>query len=147
MVKANGTVAKNIALYFLDLTEGRYTGSVVSKTVIQAKSLLSAGYTEDEIKSAIDYVLDKTSVKMYSLGYISTMINRILVNIDEDKKAEEAKRIIAEEKQLYENTVKEVKNDGESKERNRKKLDGFGVQSRFGEELDFDMFERNREDN
>lgn len=137
MAKVNGTIAKNIAIYFLDLTQDRYTSSIVARSVNQAKALLEAGYTEEEIKSAIDYVLDKGNIKMYSLGYINTMINIILEDINNDKKIQETKKIIQEEKQLYENTTKEVKNDGESKERNKKKIDGFGIsEERFNSLFD-----------
>lgn len=152
-MKVNGTVAKDIAIYFFDATNTRYTPSIISKTIVQAKHLLEAGYTKEEIKSTIDWVVNKTNVKMYSLGYINTMINKILENIEEERIEEEFERKKQELKQKFEEATKEhlskeeVVGDDKSGGRNKNKLDGFGFKSRFGKESDFNMFEEPRKDN
>lgn len=146
MVKANGTIAKDIAIHFLNQTQERYTSAMVGKTIVQAKRMLEAGYTKQEIMDSIDYVVDKTSVQMYSLGYIETAINSILEKIELDKKQKEIDEKIKQMKREYVTKRDEVKHD-KSTERNKSKLDGFGLKPRFGEEFTIDMPEEQREDN
>ena len=137
-MKVSGTVAKEIALYFFLVTEQRYTSAVIAKTINQAKQLLESGYTANEIKKTIDYIVNNTSTKMYSLGYINTCINKVLEDVKAKEKEEEIQRIIAQQKEDIIAIDKEVENDKPS-ERNRNKLNGFGFKSRFGEEFDFDL--------
>lgn len=139
-MKVDGTVAKNIAIHFLDRTTDRYTPSIVAKTVIQAKSLLKSGYTEEEIKSVIDHIVDNTSVNMYSLGYVSSAINNVLKEIKEEESKEIAKEQREEFSKIAKKLLKEGEVNFESKERNEGKLDRFGTKSRFGEEPYSDLF-------
>jgi len=144
-MKANGTDAKSIALHFVETTTQKATRQIMSKTILQAKSLLEAGYTLEEIKEVIDFVVNVKHVNMYSLGYVGASINDVLREIKEKKSVEDNKAKSEEiQRQLtsiQEEQRNEVKDSGESTQRNRTKLDRFGTQSRFGEKFDFDMFE------
>lgn len=135
-MKANGTDAKGIALHFIDSTTQKATRQIMSKTILQAKSLLESGYTKDEIISVIDFVINEKHVDMYSLGYVNASINDVLREIKQKKSVEESKAKSEEiQKQLtsvQEEQRNEVKDDGESTQRNRSKIDRFGTQSRFG---------------
>lgn len=141
-VKANGTDAKAIALHFIEQTTGRATPNIISKTIVQAKSLLNCGYEKNEIISVIDFLLNK-GIQMYSLGYVSTCINNILREMEQIKADEDTKRAVEEMKQEMKTmaTNNEVKINDESAQRNRNKARSFGIQSRFGEKHSFDMFE------
>lgn len=154
MVKANGTIAKEVAVYFLEMTNQRFTPSIMSKTIVQAKQLLEAGYTEDEITKSIDWVLNKTSVIMYSLGYINTTINKILKNIEEEENEEELSEKMKRYKEDMEKYQQElVKKEGEKQEddksrnRNKEKANRFGDATGFGKKHSFDMLEESGEDN
>lgn len=141
MTKVNGTDAKTIALHFLDATtDGRFTPAIIAKTVAQAKVLLSSGYKVDEIIRVIDYIVNQ-GVKMYSIGYVNHAINDILEKLREDETA----RIAQEEKRklldLQKAKQEEVNNGDESKQRNRDKSTKFGIQPRFREKHNLDMFE------
>jgi hypothetical protein len=141
MKKVNGTDAKDIAFKFLDATtDGRYTKGVIAKTIVQAKNLLSVGYSKEEICDTIDYALSK-GVEMYSFGFIGHAINDVI----KKKREEEIARIAEEEKQKLlekQNLPQgEVNADDESRERNRNKAGRFGAESRFREKHHFDMFE------
>lgn len=140
-VKANGTEAKDIALYFLDMIgSDRYTQAIVGKTIKQVKSVLQSGYTKQEIESVIDHIINK-GIKMYSFGYVSASINNIL----EEIKAKETKVEAQSEAKLLdehlENRRKVVTNNDDTAERNKEKARRFGVQSRVREKFNFDMFE------
>lgn len=142
-VKPNGTDAKDVALYFIRTTSGRATPAIISRTVVQAKTLLQSGYTKAEILDVIDVVIDK-GIEIYSLGYISTCINDVLRELREAKRVEEKKILSAQLKEeiaSQQEQQSEVSNDGESTDRNREKLDRFGNESRFGKKFNFDMFE------
>ena len=152
-MKANPTVAKDIAIYFLEATDQRYTPSIIAKTIIQAKAILEAGYTKDEIIQCIDWVVNKTTVVMYSLGYISTMINKILENIKEEKVDEEKNEKLKKyredmlnfQQDLLKKEGEEVSN--EASNRNRRKANEFGNKSRERKKYYFDLFEESGEDN
>lgn len=150
-VQPNGTDAKDIALHFINMTSERATPSIIKKTIGQAKTLLSSGYNKDEIIKVIDYILDVKKVDMYSLGYVSVTINDMLKEIRENERAEQ---LVKEKQEIQEAMHKEqqeqrneVKDDGESTERNKSKLSRFGVQPRFGKEFNLDLFEVQRQDN
>jgi hypothetical protein len=148
-VQANGTDAKDIALHFIRVTVERATPSVISRTVVQAKSLLNSGYTKQEIIKAIDYLVDVKKVQMYSLGYVSACINEVLKAITSEESKEKAKiekEKLAESIKNAASEVVGVSDDGESTERNRRKSAAFGIESRFGEKLDFDLFKEHRQD-
>lgn len=136
MAKANGTIARDIALYFFEKIDKRCTPSMVAKTVVQAKSLLSSGYTEEEIINTIDYIVDETSTKIYSLGYINSAINSVLEEVNKKKN----KEIVKQQEKEIEATSEEVI-DVESRERNERKIDGFGAESWKRKEPYSDLFE------
>jgi hypothetical protein len=143
MTKANGTDAKTIALHYLNITtDGRNTPHIIAKTINQAKSLLNAGYTVDEVCATIDYVVKK-GVKMYSIGYINAVIGDVVKELQK----EHLQRVAQEEMKLLADKQREtqgmVKVDVESKERNRSKTAKFGTQSGFREKHNLDMFEGN----
>lgn len=143
-VKPNATDAKDIALYFLKETGvERMTSQIVAKTVIQAKSLLSAGYKKDEIIMVIDKIISK-GVHMYSLGYVSSAINDVLREIKDEQKEEKDKQIKQNLRQQIDKEMQnrrtEVDEDDERAERNRQKAGKLGVQSRKREKFNFDMF-------
>lgn len=139
----NGTDAKDIALYFIKLTQGRATPSIIAKTVKQAKTLLSNEYTKQEIIEVINYIILEKKYDVYSLGYINTCINDVLREIKKKKQQEELQRKKEEvRKQLTSEVMcSEVKEDGKSTERNREKARRLGIQSRFREKFNLDMFE------
>lgn len=149
-VQPNGTDAKDIALHFVKVTTGRATPAIISKTVIQAKTLLQSGYTKDEIIKVIDYLIDVKKVQMYSLGYVGSSINSVLKEIqvkeDEECKKLKSEQIKKEVSAIQETQRSEVTHDGESTQRNRDKLDRFGNESRFGKKFNFNMFEGQRQD-
>lgn len=141
MAKVNGTLAKDIALYFLDMTtDGRYTPTVVAKTVIQAKSLLESGYTKEEVIQVIDELIRQGKV-MYSLGYVSASIGSVLADIKRKipnpvvEEEQEKLRLLSLEK------LNEVQLDAESTERNRSKARRFGIQRGKREERFINLFE------
>ena len=84
---------------------------------------------------------------MYSLGYINTMINSILENINEEEKVKQIQERIEKDRQEYTKIVNEVVKENESETRNKEKLERFGLKSRFGKKFDFDMLEESGEDN
>ena len=141
MTQANGTHAKDIALYYLKITNvERVTPAIVGKTISQAKGLLSAGYSKEEITSVIDRVIAK-GVVMYSFGYINTCINDVLREIKQEEQLKKA-RII--QQQIIDEQAKdrkEVTHDDESAKRNAEKARRANIQSRKRKKFDFDMFE------
>ena len=140
MAKANGTHAKDIAIYFLDATTDKYTPAIVRKTIMQAKQLLETGYSKQEIIDTIDYIILRTPAVMYSLGYLSSAINDVLRTLKEERAAVEMRRLIEESKANYvEEDTEEVVEDVESQQRNRDKLNKFGNESRKREESYLDM--------
>jgi hypothetical protein len=136
----SGTDAKDIALHFIKLTTGRATPSIMAKTIIQAKSLLSSGYTKEEILSVIDYLLKIKGMDIYSLGYVSSAINNVLKEMNKEKDKQKSAEIKEQMKQTSESNIKEVIASDESTQRNRDKSNGFGIQPRFGEKSFSDLF-------
>ncbi len=122
-INPNGTEAKDIALYFVKLTTNKVTPAIMAKTVNQAKNLLSSGYTKDEIIAAIDHVNAK-GVKMFSLGYINTCINKVLFEIDKNKQDQTKANL---KKAVQEMAKQEVAEVVIHESNNRSKLTRFGV--------------------
>jgi len=141
-IKANPTQARDVALYFLDLTSDRITPQIVARTVKQVKDVMENGYTKEELIKVIDYILDRKS-GIYSFGYISASINDVLRKIyEEEDKQVRLLQSVALHSQLtstIESQREEVGVIDESTDRNRDKARGIGVQSRFGKKFDFDM--------
>jgi hypothetical protein len=140
--KANGTDAKDVALYFMRATGvERVTPAIIAKTIAQVKNILKSGYTKEEIIAVIDYVVEK-GVRMYSIGYVSHAINDVLEEIEEKKLQEEAKNVAAKLEEEQARKRSEVKNDGETTARNQDKARRLGVQSGKREKFNFDLFEK-----
>lgn len=145
-VQPNGTHARDIVIHFKDVTGVRVTSSFMSKSIIQAKALLDAGYTKEEVISVIDH-LHKSVPDMYSVGFLSYHMEKALREIAKER-AEEEVRIKQEEvkqaqQQQEQSIAEEVQVDVESAKRNREKADRLraGIQSRVREKFNFDMFE------
>lgn len=136
-IQANGTEAKDIAIYFMQQTNKEITSKEVSRTITQVKSLMLKGYTKTQIIDTIDYVIALTSIKMYSFGYIATVIDDVLKRIAEKNQAQQIR--LQMEKEQQKAIGSEVKVSGESTERNRNKAGGFGTESRFREKFNFDL--------
>jgi len=138
---ANGTDAKDVALHFLRETGvERTTPAIIAKTISQAKGILTAGYTKDEVISVIDHLIAK-GVAMYSIGYVSHAINDILREIKGKELKEKAKLVTQQLQEEQSKVRSEVTSDGNSTNRNKSKANRLGVQSRLGEKFNFDMFE------
>lgn len=134
-VKANGTQAKEIALHFLDVTtDGRNTRHVIAKTITQAKSLLNTGYTRDEIIGTIDYMV-KRGAKMFSLGYINASIGQVIEDVQRELNKEKTLQEVHRLEELTKSQQNEVSTRDESSERNRQKINGFGIKQRNWNDL------------
>lgn len=134
--------AKEIAVYFVNTTNVKASKSLMSKTIVQAKSLLSDGFTKEEIIKTIDYVINVMKIVPYSFGYVNVVISDVLPKINKLEAQQSAKIAQEEMMEFIEASRNEVRGNDESTNRNKSKLNGFGVQPRFGEELNFDLFER-----
>lgn len=134
--------AKEIAVYFVDATNVKASKSLMSKTIVQAKSLLSDGFTKEEIIKTIDYVINVMKIVPYSFGYVNVVISDVLPKINKLEAQQSAKIAQEEMMEFIEASRNEVRSNDESTNRNKSKLNGFGLQPRFGEELNFDLFER-----
>ncbi len=134
--------AKEVAIYFADSTNIKISKSFMSKTIIQAKSLLSDGFTKEEIIKTIDYVINVRKLIPYSFGYINAVISNLLPEIIKLEAQHSAKNTQKEMMKFIEASRSEVIDVDKSTNRNKSKLNRFGIQSRFGEELDFDLFEK-----
>lgn len=143
MAQAYSTIAKDVASYFYQKTGIRGTPAMYAKTIKQAKSLLEAGYTEEEIIYCLDFVIDIKKIDIYSLGYLSYTI----ANIIKEVRATNSQKVASEVKQKMDNMSKEVLGDNEGLERNKQKAQNIGVKSRFGEKFTFDMPTKTRQDN
>lgn len=145
--KANGTHAKEVAIHFLNATtDGRYTRLMIAKTINIAKSILTSGFTKEEIIAVIDYFVNK-GVNMYSLGYISATIGDALKEVQKDVRSREAQQEMQKLEEHAKSQQSEVSVNDESAERNRAKLTRFGVQSGVREKHHFDLFEGHGQDN
>lgn len=140
-IQANGTEAKDIAIYFMQQTNKDITQREVGKVITQVKSLMLKGYTKTQIIATIDHVIKLTSIKMYSFGYIATVIDDVLKRMAEKEQMQELR--LQMEKEQQKAIGNEVKVSGESTERNRNKASGFGTESRFREKFNFDLLEGN----
>lgn len=135
--------SKEIALYFLDLTQDKFTPAIVARNVKQARALLEAGYTKEEIIRVIDAVL-KVNDSVYSFGYISASINDVLRKLNEFEKREAVEKQREEMRTQNALTIQESRSEvspDESTERNREKARRVSVQSKFGRKYDFEIFD------
>lgn len=134
--------AKDIAIYFVNSTNMKASKALMSRTIVQAKSMLSDGFTKDEIMKTIDYVINVRKVDLRSLGYINVVISDLLPQVLKQEAQLSTQNVGKELAAFIEASRSEVRGNDESTNRNKSKLNGFGLQPRFGEKLDFDMFER-----
>lgn len=134
--------AKDIAIYFVNSTNMKASKALMSRTIVQAKSMLSDGFTKDEIMKTIDYVINVKKVDLRSLGYINVVISDLLPQVLKHEAQLSTQNVGKELAAFIEASRSEVRGNDESTNRNKSKLNGFGLQPRFGEKLDFDMFER-----
>lgn len=142
-MKANPTEAKDVALYFLEeSTVQEPTPYIIGKTIKQVKDLMEKGYTKQDIMDVIDYLVAHGK-KMYSFGYILTMMEVTMKAIQVKREAILQKVLLDE---IARTNMNEVKVDAESAERNRSKADRFGIKSREREKYHFDMFEEHGQD-
>lgn len=132
----NPTVAKELALFFLEKIEQRPTPTTMARTIKQIKEMMEFGYTDEEIKYAIEYAL-KANPNVYSFGYVATLIDKAL-------KLRIKKPAPVHAVDLHTITVtkeSEVEKLDELSERNKRKSSEFGVQSRKRKKYNFDLFE------
>lgn len=132
--------ANRIAKAFIKATAGRATPAIMKKNHAQAKTLLQAGYTEEEILRVLTYLVEEMKVEIYSMGYISACINDTL-RILRKRDTQEAARKARQEHEATLPERNEVNFDDASARRNQDKSGRFGLQSRFGEESFSDLFE------
>ena len=115
--KSIGTSAKELVLLFYDKTGLRYTNRDIMIAVKGAKSLLNAGYTYDEIKETIEYcVANQPDRGIYSFGYISYEINKVL-NILNNKKKQEKREEAIDKAVFNDYGLSQVSNKDKMKER------------------------------
>lgn len=134
--RVDGTVAKDIALYFAEKCNIRATSSTYGKTINQAKTLLESGYTFDEIKAVIDYIVEVEKVELYSLGYINASITSVIKKAIKYRDAPLHRKIYEEQLKIVN---REELKSGESSERNKQKARDNSTQSRFGEKFTVDF--------
>lgn len=85
--KSIGTSAKELVLLFYEKTGLRFTNKDIMIAVKNAKNLLKCGYTYDEIKDTINYCVAHPPEKgIYSFGFITYEINKVLATLNAQKK-------------------------------------------------------------
>lgn len=95
MNKAIGTNAKKLVLFFYEKTGLRFTNRDIMIAVQNAKNLLKSGYSYDEIKETIEYCVTNPPPKgIYSFGFISYEINKVLATLNSKKKEEKREKAI-----------------------------------------------------
>lgn len=138
------TQAKDVALYFIDVTAGNYDPDKIARTIKQVKVLMERGYTKEEIIAVIDYIIDRKA-GIYSFGYILSAIEDVMAKLREMEAEIRAKLEVERVRRELTSTIEgqraEVSVDDESAKRNRDKAERIKLQSRFGAKYDFDMFE------
>lgn len=122
-------VANELAKTFFSLTERRATAATFTQTIGQAKALLNAGFSKEEIISAIQYCIDNPPPKGFnSLGWLSYTIEDVLRKI----KAKQAKEQI--EKIAFVEPAQEVDVDA-----NRRKIERKGDDSKSSRRADYNF--------
>lgn len=82
-----GSQAKELVLLFYDKTKLKYTNKNIMVAVKNAKTLLEAGYTYDEIKDTIIYCTSNPPQKgIYSFGFIVHEINKVTTMLKSQNK-------------------------------------------------------------
>lgn len=105
-----GAQAKELVLLFYEKTNLKYTNKNIMIAVKNAKTLLQAGYTFDEIRDTINYCVANPPKKgIYSFGFIVHEINKVTTMLKtEGKKIAQDKAI---DKSMFSNYgIQEVSN-------------------------------------
>lgn len=115
--KKIGSQAKDLVLLFYDKTQLRFTNKDIMIAIKGAKSLLNSGYTFDEIKNTIEYCVENQPPKgIYSFGFISNQINKVLAILKQKEKENIAMKSI--DKSKFSNYgISEVSNKDKMKPR------------------------------
>ncbi len=101
--------AQEISKFWFEEKQERTTPAVFSRTISQAKKLLECGYTEQEIKDAIVYLVKNPPKNgLSSLGYLNYVINDVLSKVNVIKFKDE---IIKEQQKTIGILVKELNNN------------------------------------
>lgn len=80
------TESQVIADYFYNAKNIKTTPAQYRLTLGQAKQLLDSGYSKDEIKDSIDYLIENPPEKgFFSLGFLSYCINNVLSQIKKNE--------------------------------------------------------------
>lgn len=141
----NPTFAKEIAIEFLTKTNQDMDARIIASTIKQVKGLMMDGYTEDEIRYALQHVL-KYNKSVYSFGYIGKAIEDLSIRMNQEEKK---KKLLMRAKKEEENRVSSYKvsseggvvEDVEATERNRRKAERLGTESRERKKSYFNLFE------
>lgn len=90
-----GSQAKELVILFYDKTKLKFTNKNIMVAVKNAKTLLEAGYTYDEIRDTINYCISNPPQKgIYSFGFIVHEINKVTTMLkSQGKKIVEDKTI------------------------------------------------------
>ena len=90
-----GSQAKELVILFYDKTKLKFTNKNIMVAVKNAKTLLEAGYTYDEIRDTINYCISNPPQKgIYSFGFIVHEINKVTTMLkSQGKKMVEDKAI------------------------------------------------------
>ena len=92
--KTIGGQAKELVLLFYEKNELKFTNKDIMVSIKNAKRLLEAGYTYDEIKDTIEYCADNPPPKgIYSFGFITQL--RLFSNQRERLRQERKLLIVA----------------------------------------------------
>ena len=118
--KSLGGQAKDLVLLFYELTGLRFTNRDIMRSIVSAKSLLNAGYTFDEVKDTIEYCCEnQPSRGIYSFGFISHEINKVLTILQQKKKEEITTKAI--DKNIFSDYgITKISNKDKMKERDLK---------------------------
>jgi DNA-binding transcriptional MerR regulator len=141
----NPTEAKEIALEWLALLGQKPTPALMARIIKQVKGLMEVGFSDEEIRYTMKVVV-RTKPDVYSFGYVEACINDVLRKRAEERRKAEVKQISKdlqeEAKPILVTSESEVSQDDEVSERNRRKAERFGIQSRVREKSYFHLFER-----
>ena len=93
--KTIGGQAKELVLLFYGKNELKFTNKDIMVSIKNAKRLLEAGYTYDEIKDTIEYCADNPPPKgIYSFGFITHEINKVTTILKSKRKVEAREKAI-----------------------------------------------------
>ena len=93
--KTIGAQAKELVLLFYEKNELKFTNKDIMISVKNAKRLLEAGYTFDEIKDTIEYCVKNPPPKgIYSFGFIVHEINKVTTILKSQRKQETKEKTI-----------------------------------------------------